>query len=205
MKKKNTKLFIIIPTLSIVAFVALGYFFMKEDGLSNIENPQTCDEDAAHAKAMKEVNANACDCIQDEQYKKDCKNNVLDLELYFQAIGQLDQSVCAEINDESKRDACLSVVVSGKENMEKTLDLDVSNDFIADYELLVKNDPTSIDNLLNLSMLYVEEGLKERYRGNNDSVYAKKAIEVIEKAKEVDENNEEVHIIEKYIYEMFQE
>ncbi len=167
-------------------------------------------DEAAYKKAIENAEINTCDCISDENLKKVCKENTLNLNLYNQAIKQYDPEICNEIKEDGMKQACLAVVESGINNLKEKDPQSLADIYaqshnrkaIAELEKLIQQNPANLINLLNLALVYAETGLKEQELGKSQTPYVEKALAVIEKSKNLYPNNSQVYRVEGYIYEI---
>ncbi|MFH1183188.1 MAG: hypothetical protein V1690_02920 [Candidatus Moraniibacteriota bacterium] len=185
----------------------------KQTALSEMLPKIECsfsNDQEAYTKAMESSNINACDCVSEETSRGKCKEAILDLNLYNQAIEQYNPDICNEIKEISIKQACATVVESGVNNL-KEKDLQFlanvyanahNSSAIQAYEKLLEAEPNNLGNLLALTLAYAEAGLKEQEQGGNQTLYVEKALAIIEKAKNLDANNAEVYRVEGYVYEI---
>ena len=168
------------------------------------------DDAKAYADAMENKSLDYCECINDTQTKETCFGVVKELNIYDQALTQADPQLCENIKESTRRDACVEVAQSKIDYLKKQdpqaladiQSLSHSEQVIGTLEELLKTDGENIKNLTQLALSYAEKGLKEQEQGGNQSVDVQKAIQTIEKAKELDPNNSEVYRVEGYIYEI---
>lgn len=165
---------------------------------------------SAYKIAIKEIDFNACVCIENAVFEKQCQTVVSDLNFYSEAIKQFDVNLCNQIKEGTKKSACLLIVKSGVEHLEEN-DLDylasihlVSHNEAAidNYGNLLENDPENLLYLTSLSVAYAEKGLKAQEQGLDRMPYIEKAFEIINKAKEFHPTHTEVYRAEAYIYEI---
>jgi tetratricopeptide (TPR) repeat protein len=164
----------------------------------------------AYRSAIDSKNIATCACVRDLKFNKTCEETITDLNLYNQALNQANSDICKGIKNESKRGACETASVSrveflGKQDPQYLADIYASAhnlQAIEEYEALLQDNPSDVDNLIALSIMYSEKGLKEQEMGNERSAFVLKALEAADRAEKLDPNNPEVYRARGYAYEI---
>lgn len=214
----NEKYPIIVSIVAVVVVGAVAFFHFGFLGTNNANvgnlNPQVvCDyksDQGAYQKAVETKNVRICECISDTKIKNTCKDTTMDLKMYTQAIAQFNPSLCNEIKNDSRKQACQTITASGvkylsKEDPQYLADIySISHNENAIEELngLLQKNPNNLKNLILLSLAYSEKGLKEQEQGKDQTPYVEKALTTIVKAKKLSTNNSEVYRAEAYAYEI---
>jgi tetratricopeptide (TPR) repeat protein len=217
---ENKKITMVMMTFfSIVAFVAVYLFINREGGddknVSNSDGDEKTlcnlsgDQEYFQA-ALAQGDMQQCQCIGDESIEQVCMTATEQSVLYQQAIAQVDDRICENLQLEEQRDACLNVVREkaeylGKENKEQLsyTYLNNHNDekAIAVLEEMISENQNDAKSLINISLAYANQviygSLNDEQKNNNIN----KALVSIKKAQELETNNPEAYRVEGFIYE----
>jgi len=165
------------------------------------------DETVAFRKASESLNMFICDCIKSEGLKGDCQRSVMDLGYYDQALKQFDETICSNISDVSKKEACQSVVKSSVEHLKQADPGYLSSQYISSGKFLwaavileneLKKDPNNIPNLVTLAIAYANIGLEK----HEEKVYGDKALKLLDEAIALKSDDPEIYRAQGYVYEV---
>lgn len=160
--------------------------------------------------AVENLETQACDCLEDETSKADCRANVSELILFNNAISQFDANLCENIPTPETREACANILKSAESQLRTQDPFGIANvkannnnlDAITDYEALLEKKPQDVDTLVSLGLLYAQKGLEEQESGRSQTPYVEKSLATIAKAKELSPLSSEVVRAEAFAYEI---
>ncbi len=217
---KNTVVLLLVGVV-LVALIFFGWqWWQKNNGESSLplgEEPLlpqiTCNfasDEAATDQAKQEKKIEFCACVKDFATQFQCKEAVANQNYFDQARQQFDATICNNIVDVLLAQSCRATVTSGIEYLREKdpqfladVYSSVHNSLaIQEYEKLFEAEPNNLGNLLSLTLVYAEAGLKEQEQGRSQTPYVEKALATIEKAKAVAPDDSEVYRAEGYIYEI---
>ncbi len=222
--RKNTKL-IAISIAVIVVLLGVAVFFIqrstnvKERGEKknqvNIKVDDSCEYKEGHEvfeKATEQQDTSICDCIEESElkYRQYCKDSVMDVIEFKQAVFQLDDSLCNNIMVESGIEECRNVVNNKIKELKKEDPEYLAQVYLATHDersieviegILAKN-KDDVEFMIQLSTAYAEKGLNEQNKGGDQTIYVNKALKLLEDAKAIDASKSEIYRVEGYVYEI---
>jgi len=121
MKNKVYALVIILIFIITVAVFFYSYLIKEHqaevlpEGFMSSDDPRCIFEsdETTQKNALEKNDPDLCVCIENEINRKMCRQNVVDISLYNQAVEYLDSTVCEEISSDNIKTSCQSVVASG--------------------------------------------------------------------------------------------
>ncbi len=220
---ENKKVAIILSVVAALLFIVVAFVFLYKPARTSITdmvkkekevNVVMCDyknDDDVYAKAMDDGDVSVCSCMEDENYLNICIEAAFEQSVYLQALEQVNAELCNEIESEEIKKACINVANSKmdylvEQNKQELIDTYVishnTDKSIEELEKITEGAGVDIQNLISLVLSYAEKGLEEQEQGDSQVMYVNKALEVVEKAKKIDNNNSEVYRVEGYVYEI---
>lgn len=201
-----------VIVVGVVAFFHFG-FLGTNTNVVDLALRVKCDyksDQGAYQRAIETQNVRICECISDTKIKNTCKDTTLDLKTYSQAVAQFNPSLCNEIKNDNRKQACQTITTSGvkylsKEDPQYLADiysLSHNENAIEELSGLLQNNPNNLKNLILLSLAYSGKGLKEQEQGRDQTPYVNKALAIITRAKKLSASNSEVYRAEAYAYEI---
>lgn len=220
---------LVIASFAVLSFVVVTgvFWYLKYEKSQTEKAAQSQDPDGklpelvcnygsdqeAYADAVMKPDVNQCACIKDEQLITTCKATAMDVMFYTNAIDHLDESLCAKINDENQKNACVSIVKDSIAQLQKSdpqylamkLVSTHNENAIGALEQVTQEDQSNVDNFVALALAYAEKGLKEQEQGKDHMPYVQKALEAVAKAKAINDKYSEVYRAEAYANEIKQD
>lgn len=227
MKNKITS--IIIVSVAVMLFIGVVSIFLykptrdavvhnkkvtQQEGETSSELPvldcNYANDKDVYKDAITNKNINTCSCIVEKVLQDKCKATVIDINLYDQALTQLDEKICEKIRNEIKQGACHDVIQSSISQLQKSdpeylarIYVSAHNEkAVEELEQITQVDEKNVNVHIALSLAYAEKGLKEQEQGEDQLMYVEKSIKSAQKAIDLDKRNSEAYRVLGYAYEI---
>ncbi|MCD5382430.1 MAG: tetratricopeptide repeat protein [Candidatus Pacebacteria bacterium] len=158
-------------------------------------------------QALAADNVEYCTCEDDAYAAELCTIAVTDAMLYQNAVSQLDERLCADIVELSRKSACEQVIASSVVSAPPLVVAETRrqhNDVraIPAFEAILEEKPDDVSTMLELAVLHAEKGLRAQEAGESQVPEVEKALAYIDAAKTRAPELADVYETAGYVYEI---